>query len=117
MTRTITFSTPKRRWAIWAITRLVLSPAVDAMNTSARSIPAWISASVSSAVPTVNWPSASSQVLRLARVQPLVGERVGVEHRHFVSRREGGLRQRRADTPGAHDQDEHFARTEPIGGD
>jgi hypothetical protein len=62
ITRTIVFSTPKRFWAIWAMTRLVLSPAVDAMNTSARSMPAWINASVSSAVPTVNWPPESSQL-------------------------------------------------------
>ncbi len=54
MTRTSAFSTPKRFWAIWAMMRFVLSPPVEAMNTSARSIPAPIKASISSAVPTVN---------------------------------------------------------------
>ena len=55
-TRTITLGTLNRRWAIWEITRLVLSPSVEAMNTSARSMPAASSASISRAVPTVNWP-------------------------------------------------------------
>ena len=62
ITRTITCSTPKRRCTIWAIVRFVLSPSVEAMNTSARSIPASSSASISSAVPTVNGPPASSQL-------------------------------------------------------
>src|SRR5438270_1578867 len=62
-TRTTTRGTLKRRCAIWAITRLVLSPLVAATNTSASSIPASIKASTSSAVPTVNRPPASSQVV------------------------------------------------------
>ena len=61
-TRTTTFSTSKRRWAIWAITRLVLSPSVEATKASARSMPACSSASISSAVPSVNWPPRSSQL-------------------------------------------------------
>src|SRR4051794_33970887 len=52
-TRATTRATPKRRWATWAITRLVLSPLVEAMKTSARSTPASISASSSMAVPIV----------------------------------------------------------------
>src|SRR4051812_250718 len=60
-TRAITFDTPKRNWAICETTRLVLSPLVEAMNTSASSIPASISASISSAVPIVKRPPASSQ--------------------------------------------------------
>ena len=67
ITRTITRSTPKRVWAICAITRFVLSPSVEAMNTSARSMPASISASISSAVPTVNWPPRVLPALRSAR--------------------------------------------------
>src|SRR4051794_38600262 len=43
------------------MTMFVLSPSVEAMNASARSIPAAISASSSSPVPTVNWPPESSQ--------------------------------------------------------
>src|SRR5439155_5959233 len=62
ITRTITRSTPKRRWAIWAMIKFVLSPSVEAMNTSARAIPACSSASISSAVPTANWPPESSQL-------------------------------------------------------
>src|SRR5204862_1714138 len=62
ITRTITRSTPKRRCAIWAMIRFVLSPSVEAMNTSARATPACSSASISSAVPTVNWPPESSQL-------------------------------------------------------
>ena len=107
ITRTIAFSTPKRFWAICAITRFVLSPAVEAMNTSARSMPAWISASVSSAVPTVNWPPASSQLCGLAGVEALVRERVLVEHRDFVAGGERRLGDGRADAAGADDQDEH----------
>ena len=83
--------TLKRRWAICAITRLVLSPLVAATNTSACSIPASISASTSSAVPTVNRPPASSQRRRLILVEPLVRERVAVEHRHLVPRVERPL--------------------------
>src|SRR5512139_301316 len=48
---------------IRAITMFVLSPSVEAMKASARSIPAAVSASSSSPVPTVNWPPASSQDL------------------------------------------------------
>src|SRR5829696_8073420 len=60
-TRAITFGTWKRRWAICETTRLVLSPFVEAMKTSASSMPASVSASSSSAVPIVNRPPASSQ--------------------------------------------------------
>ena len=60
MTRTSTLSTWKRRWAIWAIVRFVLSPSVEAMNRSAWSIPASTSASTSMPCPTVNRPPASS---------------------------------------------------------
>ena len=45
------------------MTMLVLSPSVEATNTSARSIPAAVSASISSAVPTVKWPPRSSHGL------------------------------------------------------
>ena len=41
------------------MTMFVLSPSVAATKTSARSIPAAISASISSAVPTVKWPPRS----------------------------------------------------------
>src|SRR4051794_17946263 len=61
-TRTTTLSTRKRFCAIWAITRFVLSPSVDATKASARSMPASISASISRAVPTVNEPPCSSQL-------------------------------------------------------
>src|SRR5215218_7426918 len=60
-TRAITFGTSKRRPAICETTRFVLSPFVEAMNTSASSMPASVSASSSSAVPIVNRPPASSQ--------------------------------------------------------
>ena len=60
-TRAITFGTSKRRWAICETTRFVLSPLVEAMKTSASSMPASISASISSAVPIVKRPPASSQ--------------------------------------------------------
>ena len=112
ITRTIAFSTPKRCWAIWAITRFVLSPAVEAMKTSARSIPAWIRASISSAVPTVNWPLASSQLWRLPGVEALVGERVGVEHRHFMAGGERRLGDGRPDASCADDQYEHCSPAE-----
>src|SRR3954470_8428941 len=61
-TRAITFDTPNRSWAICETTRLVLSPLVEAMNTSASSIPASVRASISSAVPIVKRPPASSQL-------------------------------------------------------
>src|SRR5215213_9278646 len=64
-TRTITLGTPKRLCASWAMTRLVLSPSVEAMNTSASPMPAASSASISSAVPTVKRPPASSQELSM----------------------------------------------------
>src|SRR5918995_130913 len=51
-----------RRWAIWAITRFVLSPSVEATNASARSMPLASRASISSAVPSVNCPPRSSQL-------------------------------------------------------
>ena len=57
----MTVSTSKRFCAICAITMFVLSPLVEATNTSAVSIPAVSSASSSSPVPTVNWPPSSSQ--------------------------------------------------------
>ena len=60
-TRAITFGTSKRRWAICETTRFVLSPLVEAMKTSASSMPASVSASISSAVPIVKRPPASSQ--------------------------------------------------------
>src|SRR4051794_16591194 len=60
-TRATTLGTSKHRWAIWAMTRLVLSPLVDAMKTSASSMPASSRASTSSAVPTVKRPPRSSQ--------------------------------------------------------
>src|SRR5215203_5920819 len=44
------------------MTMLVLSPSVEAMKTSAFSIPAASSASVSRPAPTVNWPPRSSQL-------------------------------------------------------
>src|SRR5262249_18068592 len=59
-TRAFTRSTLKRRCAICATTRFVLSPLVEAMKTSASSMPASISASTSSAVPIVKRPPASS---------------------------------------------------------
>src|SRR4051812_4158469 len=60
----MTFGTLKRRWAICAMTRFVLSPFVAAMNTSARSMPDSSSASISRAVPSVNWPPESSHESR-----------------------------------------------------
>ena len=57
----------KRRCAIWAITRFVLSPSVEATKASARSIPAASRASISSAVPSVNCPPRSSQLLAWPR--------------------------------------------------
>src|ERR1700749_2781388 len=62
-TRTTTRGTLKRRWASWAITRLVLSPRVAARNTSACSMPASMSPSTSNAAPTVKRPPASSQLI------------------------------------------------------
>ncbi|MCW3020294.1 MAG: amino acid permease, partial [Solirubrobacterales bacterium] len=53
----------RTRRAGYAIVDEARRRGVEAMNTSARSIPAWIRASVSSAVPTVNWPPESSQLL------------------------------------------------------
>src|SRR4051812_12441545 len=61
-TRTTTRSMWNRRRAIWAITRLVLSPSVEATNASACSIPASRRASISRAVPTVKRPPRSSQL-------------------------------------------------------
>src|SRR5262245_52836059 len=61
--RAITVGTLKRRLAICAITMFLLSPSVEAMKASARSTPAAVSASSSSAVPTVNIPPESSQDL------------------------------------------------------
>src|SRR3954466_9178621 len=60
-TRATTRGTSNRRWAICDTTRFVLSPFVEAMNTSASSMPASSSASTSSAVPIVKRPPASSQ--------------------------------------------------------
>src|SRR4051812_4366206 len=60
MIRAITCSTLNLRLAIWAITRFVLSPSVEAMKTSASAIPASESASISIAWPTVKRPPASS---------------------------------------------------------
>src|SRR5215218_5741278 len=61
-TRTTTRSIWNRRFAIWAITRFVLSPSVEATNASASSMPAASSASSSSAVPSVKRPPRSSQL-------------------------------------------------------
>src|SRR5262245_16345694 len=52
--RATTVGTLKRRFAICEMTILVLSPSVEAMKASARSIPPAISASSSRPVPTVN---------------------------------------------------------------
>ena len=52
--RAITVGTLNFRFAIWAMMMFVLSPSVEAMNASARSIPADVSASSSRPVPTVN---------------------------------------------------------------
>ena len=68
-----------------------MSPSVEAMKTSACSIPASISASTSSAVPTVKRPPASSQRLGEAGVEALVRERVLVEHGDLVARVERAL--------------------------
>ena len=57
----------KRRFATCAITRLVLSPSVEATNASARSMPAASRASISRAVPSVNWPPRSSQLCSCPR--------------------------------------------------
>src|SRR5829696_1229742 len=58
--RAMTRGTSKRRCASCATTRFVLSPLVEAMKTSASSIPDSVSASSSSAVPIVKRPPASS---------------------------------------------------------
>src|SRR4051794_8588648 len=71
-TRTTTRSTPKRRLAICAITRLVLSPSVEATNASACSMPASSSASISSAVPTVKRPPESSQLSSRPRLRSAI---------------------------------------------
>ena len=110
MTRTITFSTPKRFWAIWAMIRLVLSPSgrgdehvgaldpgldqgVDLQRRADRELALGV-----------------LPALALARVQTLVRERILVEHRNFVARRQRGLGDRRADAAGTDDQDEHEIR-------
>src|SRR3954451_6332265 len=67
-TRTTTHLMLNLRWAICAITRFVLSPSGDATKASARSMPASSSASISSAVPTVNDPPRSSQLWSCPRL-------------------------------------------------
>ena len=62
-----------------------MSPLVEAMKTSASSIPASISASISSAVPIVKRPPASSHERAELDVEPLVRERVLVEDRDGVA--------------------------------
>lgn len=60
ITRAITVVIPNRFWATCAITRLVLSPSVEAMKKSASPIPASRRASISIPCPTVKRPPASS---------------------------------------------------------
>src|SRR5437588_5380236 len=62
-TRTTTRGTLNLRCATCELTRFVWSPLVHARNTSARSIPASIRPSISSAVLTVKRPPASSHVV------------------------------------------------------
>ena len=117
----MTLATLKRCWAICAITRLVLSPLVAATKTSARSIPASISASISSAVPTVNMPPASSQLVVEADVEQAVRLGALVEHGDGVALGEHVLGQRASRATASNDQYEHgleitqgFADGEPV---
>ena len=100
---------PKRRLTIWATVRLVLSPSVEAMKTSARWTPASISASTSSAVPTVKMPPASSQVWPSDLDEPFVRKRILVEHRHLVTLGKGSLGDSGPHAPRSDDQHEHRA--------
>src|SRR4029077_10070153 len=97
--------------AIWETTRLVLSPLVEAMNTSASSMPASVSASISSAVPIVKRPPASSQPWPCppprpppARPRPgverLVRDRALVDRGDGVARTQSGGGHGRSDPAG-----------------
>ena len=102
-------ATLKRRLAICAITRFVLSPSVEATKASACSIPASSSASISSAVPTVNDPPRVLPALVLVALEH--GERLGVlvEDGDLVPLVEHRSRDRRANAAAADDQHEHAA--------
>ena len=91
------------------MTMLVLSPSVEAMKTSASSIPAASSASVSSPAPTVNWPPRSSQLFSRPDLEAGVGLGVLVEAGDLVALAEHRPRHRGADPAAADDQNEHGA--------
>ena len=110
-TRAITFGTSKRRCASCETTRLVLSPFVEAMKTSASAMPASVSASISSAVPIVNRPAGLLPGLAELDVQALVGERVLVEDGDGVPGTQGGGGDGGADAAGADDEHEHCGAT------
>ena len=109
--RAITVGTLKRRFAICAITMLVLSPSVEAMNASACSIPAASSASISSPVPTVNWPPSSSHERSSVDLEPRVRLGVLVEAGDLVPLAEHRPGDAGADPATTDDQDEHAADT------
>ena len=103
----MTVGTSKRRFAIWAITRFVLSPSVAATNASASAMPASSSASISSAGAD---RVAAAEILP-GLVEPDLEARVRlgvlVEARHRVALLEHGPGDRGADPPDADDEDEH----------
>ena len=112
ITRTITFSTPKRFWAIWAMIRFVLSPSVEAMNTSARSMPGLDESVDLERRADGELAAGVLPALALSGVEALVRERVLVEHRDLVAGGQRRLGDCRADAAGADDQDEHEPQIE-----
>ena len=84
-----------------------MSPLVEAMNTCACSMPASTSASISSAVPIVKRPPASSQPCAELDVEALVRERVLVEHGDGVAGPQGRGGDGGADAARTDDEDEH----------
>ena len=90
--------------------RFVLSPSVEAMKTSASSIPASRSASISSAVADREAPAGVLPGGVHPGVEALVRERVLVEDRDLVARGQHRARDRGPDAAGADDEHEGHRR-------
>ena len=89
------------------MTMLVLSPSVEAMKTSARSIPAAVSASTSSAGADRELAAEVLPALVQADLEPRVRLGVLVEAGDLVALAQHRARDRGADPPAADDQNEH----------
>ena len=85
-----------------------MSPSVDAMNTSACSMPGLLERvdlerRADGEAPAGVLPAAAGDL-----VEALVGERILIEHRNLVAGRQGALGDRGSDAASADDQNEHW---------